>query len=783
MQTMIEGIRRPVTTWIVIVSTLVLALACSSTAQAQNESGGNVAVSGSDDNVNLQYAGSRFSIGVGVDTEFDVVGEITAVLTENYKSALIGEGWVGSEGAGGLKLNYHWLLNGVSAGEDENGNPIYRDGTILKTFVAVDQGEISDHRKLTFGGGFEKENFFGSIYGVAGLSGEELVNTIIDNDIAFVNGTLNGRGFSRTDTITTTTQIFEEVYEWGVGIRGGTYIYDPQLRLTLGADFENGADGADQFTASARLDKVFGRTGHMLSLRGAWARKSGPFEIDRTDWRGGVYYTYNFGETHRPVRVYESQQFEVTPAVSATPSEREGSVFMNQVDVSNEANFELDEYELLPQAAGILDDLLERVEEARLVGSIKLTGHTCNLGTDAHNLTLSENRVNEVRDYMLSRGLREDQIEIDWKGEAQPRYSNETEETRRLNRRVEIEFATETEVRRPATGPSEPVLEWRQVEVATEAPWIRRALRTPVRHKRRVDVYRTQQVDTEVIEGQTTFDNGQPTLQDDSFNVDQDSVDNSLNVLSNDSDPDGDSLQIISVSTPANGTVSIAGDQLVYTPNIDFNGMDNFIYTVDDGFGGQQSANVTVIVAPANAAPTAVSDSATANAGQTISIDVLANDSDPEGDAINLISVTQPANGSAQVNGDQVSYTANEGFSGADSFTYTIADALGNQATATVSVTVTPGSPPIAVDDRFMIPMNAPGTFDVLANDSDPDGDPITLDSIVQQPSVGSASINPDGTISYSPPFQFVGGTSLVYSISDTFGNTATATVMIWIGD
>ncbi len=782
MQTMIEGIRQFVTTGTVIAQILVLAL-ISSVALAQDQAGSNVAVSGSDDNVNLQFTGSRFSIGVGVDTEFDVVGEITAVLTENYQSALIGEGWVGSEGAGGLKLNYHWLLNGVSAGEDENGNPIYRDGTILKTFVAVDQGEISDHRKLTFGGGFEKENFFASVYGVAGLSGEELVNTIISNDTTFITGTLNGRGFSRTDTITTTTQIFEEVYEWGVGVRGGTYIYDPQLRLTLGADFENGADGADQFTASARLDKVFGRSGHMLSLRGAWARKSGPFEIDRTDWRGGIYYTYNFGETHRPVRVYQSQQFEVTPAVSATPSEREGSVFMNQVDVSNEANFELDEYELLPQATGILDDLLARIEEARLVGSIKLVGHTCNLGTDEYNLSLSENRVKAVRDYMLSRGLNEDQIEIDWKGEAEPRYSNETEETRRLNRRVEIEFATETEVRRPATGPQEPVLEWRQVEVPTEAPWIRRALRTPVRHKRRVDVYRTQQVDTEVVEGQTIFDNDQPALQDDSFNLDQDSIDNALNVLSNDSDPDGDSLQIISVSTPSSGTVSISGDQVLYTPNTGFTGTDNFIYTVDDGFGGQQSANVTIIVAPANAAPIAVSDSATANAGQTISIDVLANDSDPEGDAINLVSVTQPANGSAQVNGDQVSYTANAGFSGTDSFSYTIADAAGNQATAQVSVTVTPGSPPVAVDDRFMIAMNAFGTFDVLANDSDPDGDPITLDSIVQQPSVGSAAINPDGTITYTPPFQFVGGTSLVYSISDTFGNTDTATVAIWIGD
>ncbi len=776
MQRILDGIRQA---GLALVFSAVM-LTGSTALYAQE--GGDAAVSGSDESVNFQYSGSTFSIGVGVDTEFDVVGEITAVLTENYYSALLAEGWIGVEGAGGLKLNYHWLMNGSAIGEDADGNPIYGDGLVAKAFVAVDQGEISDHRKLTLGGGFEKENYFMSLYGMAGLSDEQLVDTLIDSNDVLVNGILNGRGFTRTDTFITTTQIFEEVYEWGLGIRGGTYFEGPQLRLTLGADFEDGRDGADQFTASARLDKVFGRTGHMLSLRGAWARKSGPFEIDRNDWRGGLYYTYNFGQTHRPAQVYRSQQFEVTPAVAATPSEREGSVFMNQVDVSNETNFELDKYELLPQAKATLDDLLVRIEEARLVGSIKLTGHTCDLGTDAHNMTLSENRATAVRDYLLSRGVSAEQLEVDWKGESQPRYSNETEATRKLNRRVEIEFVTETEVRRPASGPTEPVLEWRQVEVPVEAPWIRRALRTPVRHKREVDVYRTEQSSTEVVEGQTVFDNQQPSLQDDIFNVDQDSADNMLNVLSNDTDPDGDSLQIISVSAPANGTVNIAGDQTIYTPNAGFTGNDTFSYTVDDGFGGQQSANVTVIVAPGNAAPIAVSDSASANAGQTISIDVLANDSDPEGDAINLVSVTQPANGSAQVSGDQVSFTANAGFSGTDSFSYTIADSAGNQATAQVTVTVTPGSPPIAVDDSFMLDMNAVATLDVLANDSDPDGDPISLDSIAVEPANGIASINADGTISYTPMFQFMGMDQLTYTISDSQGNTASATVMLMVG-
>ncbi len=780
MQRIIYNIRQSALTLSFAACAAVLG---SAAVLAQDQSADNLAVSGGGDNVNLQYTGSRFSVGIGLDTEFDVVGEITAVLTEDYNSALLGEGWVGVEGAGGLKLNFHWLMNGSQIGEDGDGNPIYGDGTVAKVFVAVDQAEISDHRKLTFGGGIEKENAFMSLYGMAGLTDELLVNTTFSSNDILVNGIQNGRGFTRTDTLNTTVQVFEEVYEWGVGIRGGTHFFDRQVRLTLGADYEDGNGDADQFTASIRLDKVFGRTGHMLSLRGAWAHKSGELELDRNDIRGGLYYIFNFGEAHRPVRAYESQQFEVTPAVSASPSEREGSVFMNQVDVSNETNFDLDEYVLLPEAQGILDDLLDRIQEARLVGAIKLTGHTCNLGTDEYNMTLSQNRVTEVRDYILSRGLSADQLEIDWRGESQPRYSNETEVTRRLNRRVEIEFVTETEVRRPAIGPSEPVLEWRQVEVPVEAPWIRRALRTPVRHKREVDVYRTQETTTQIVEGDVVFDNQQPSLQDDMFNVDEDSTNNLLNVLSNDSDADGDGLQIISVSTPSNGTVGIAGDQVTYTPNADFTGTDTFIYTVDDGFGGQQSANVTITVAPENLPPIAVNDTASANAGLSININVLANDSDPEGDALSVVNVGQPANGTAVISGGQVTYTANAGFSGADTFSYSIEDTAGNQATAQVSVDVTAGSPPIAVDDVFMIDMNTLGVFDVLANDSDPDGDPINLDGIVQQPSNGTISINADGTISYGPEFQFFGNDEFVYRITDSFGNTDTATVSVWVGD
>ena len=767
----------------------VLSLALiNSAAQAQSSAdGSNFTASGSDENVDLQFTNSRFSIGVGVDTEFDVVGEITGVLFENYTSSLIGQGWVGTEGAGGLKLNYHWLINGVYDGEDDNGNPVYTDGTVLKSFLAVDQGEISQHRKLTFGGGFEKQHYFFSLYGSAGLSDEVLVNTFANSFNQVVTGVIDGRGFTRNDTVNTTTDVFEEVYEWGVGLRAGMNFEPSQLRLTLGGDYEDGNDGADQVTASVRLDKVFGDTGHMLSLRGAWARKSGPFEIDRTDWRGGIFYTFHFGQTHRPAQRFRQEEFTVIP-----PPVEKTEVFLNQVDVSSAANFELDESDLMPNAEEVLTDLLSRAQAAKIIGKIKITGHTCNLGPAEYNLGLSESRAKEVAQFFIESGLSEDQVEVVWKGEAEPRYSNDTEETRRLNRRVEVEFVTEERVERVVTSQEEPITEWRQVAVPTEAPWIRRALRTPVRHKRRVDVYRTEESSTEIVEGEVIFDNNPPEAVDDIFDLQQDSSDNVLNVLANDSDPDGDSLNIIDISTPSNGSAVINGNEIIYTPAVGFTGTDSFSYMIDDGFGGQQSAQVNISIAatpPPNQAPAAADDSAEVDSGESVLISVLDNDSDPEGEALVIINVSSPVAGLAEIVGQQISYTAPSDFSGTDTFSYTIADPAGNQSTATVTVvvnevdTTVDNQPPIAVDDTAMAMGANPISIDVLANDSDPENDALTVVSI-SQPGAGTRvlELNADGTITFQADFMFMGMTSFTYTIEDTAGNSATATVMVMIG-
>ena len=165
-----------------------------------------------------------------------------------------------------------------------------------------------------------------------------------------------------------------------------------------------------------------------------------------------------------------------------------------------------------------------------------------------------------------------------------------------------------------------------------------------------------------------------------------------VDVLANDSDPDGDPLAVDSTTPAGHGSVANNGGSVTYTPAAGFSGTDSFGYTATDGNGGTASATVTVTVnEPGNRAPVAAGDSATTPENKPVSVNVLANDSDPDGDPLSIVAIGPAVHGKvvAKKNGN-VSYKPNQGFTGTDSFTYTISDGHGHTATATVTVTVTP---------------------------------------------------------------------------------------------
>ena len=276
--------------------------------------------------------------------------------------------------------------------------------------------------------------------------------------------------------------------------------------------------------------------------------------------------------------------------------------------------------------------------------------------------------------------------------------------------------------------------------------------------------------------------NEDPHANDDSASVDEDSS-VKINVLANDSDPDSDPILVQSFSQPPNGTVTLNGDgTLQYTPDPNFNGTETFTYTIVDSEGATDTATVTVTVDPENDDPVAVNDSRSVDEDSSLDIDVLGNDSDLDGDTISVDSFTQPDNGTVTQNPDgTLKYTPDPDFNGSDSFTYTITDGNGGTDTATVNLTVDPeNDDPIALDDSDETEKDTAIDIDVLTNDFDIDGDTLIV-SETGQGSDGTVSINPDGTVKYTPDAGFVGTDTFTYTVSDGEGGTDTATVSITV--
>jgi hypothetical protein len=188
----------------------------------------------------------------------------------------------------------------------------------------------------------------------------------------------------------------------------------------------------------------------------------------------------------------------------------------------------------------------------------------------------------------------------------------------------------------------------------------------------------------------------------------------------------------------------------------------------------------------------------------SVSIDVLNNDSDPDGDKLAIANFTQPRNGSVEFNTDAdattgVTYTPNAEFSGRDRFTYTIGDSRGGTATTTVTVTVNkrPNQPPVAVDDaatmdratrdRALRDKNQESrmVIPVLSNDSDPDGDKLAIANVTQPsttPGVSEVEVNSDGTLTYIAR-DTSGTQTFTYTVSDGKGGEAKATVTVTVPD
>jgi len=166
-------------------------------------------------------------------------------------------------------------------------------------------------------------------------------------------------------------------------------------------------------------------------------------------------------------------------------------------------------------------------------------------------------------------------------------------------------------------------------------------------------------------------------------------------------DPDGDPLSYFVVSGPTNGVLSGMAPDLNYNPDGDFNGTDSFRFRVNDGLVDSLEVGVTITVTSANDDPVAVDDTAVTAEGVEVTVPVLNNDSDVDGDILIVTDVGIVANGTVVNLGDSVICTPDAGFIGTETFSYTISDGNGGTDSAQVEITVT--NDPIREETGFVI--------------------------------------------------------------------------------
>jgi hypothetical protein len=256
----------------------------------------------------------------------------------------------------------------------------------------------------------------------------------------------------------------------------------------------------------------------------------------------------------------------------------------------------------------------------------------------------------------------------------------------------------------------------------------------------------------------------------------------------NDLDLDGDDIVVTSFTPPANGTLTriVTTGAFTYEPDPGFTGSDAFTYRIRDALSNlSDPVEVTIeVLAPGGENPVAVPDAWATTEGTPLALEapgLLANDLDPNGDAIVVTSFNPPANGTLTriVTTGAFTYEPDPGFTGSDAFTYRIRDDLNNLSQpveVTIEVLPDPNRPPLALPDAYAtlvdmpLAVEAPG---LIANDLDPDGDAIVVTSFTSPANGTLTRILTTGAFTYEPDPGFTGSDAFSYRIRDALSNVS----------
>ncbi|MFT6024077.1 MAG: Ca2+-binding RTX toxin-like protein [Ascidiaceihabitans sp.] len=281
-----------------------------------------------------------------------------------------------------------------------------------------------------------------------------------------------------------------------------------------------------------------------------------------------------------------------------------------------------------------------------------------------------------------------------------------------------------------------------------------------------------------VNDGPVAVDDEETTDEDTSVIVD---------LIGNDTDVDGDPLTLGTATVPADqGTLVDNGDGTVtFTPADDFNGEATISYTVEDGQGGSDDGQAIVTVNAVNDGPDAVNDADVTDEDTAVTVDLLDNDTDVEGDTLTVTGATVPADqGTLVDNGDgTVTFTPADNFNGTATISYSITDGNGGTDTAIHEIEVAAvNDDPIAVDDIVSTDEDVPVVIDLIGNDTDVDGDPLTLGTATVPADQGTLIDNGDGTVTFTPADNFNGTATITYTVEDGQGGSDEGQAIVAVG-
>ncbi|EJG0705958.1 tandem-95 repeat protein [Vibrio parahaemolyticus] len=240
-------------------------------------------------------------------------------------------------------------------------------------------------------------------------------------------------------------------------------------------------------------------------------------------------------------------------------------------------------------------------------------------------------------------------------------------------------------------------------------------------------------------------------------------------LLSNVDDEDKDTLSVENlIIDKGNGTLVDNGDGTwTFTPQIDDDTEVSFTFDIIDDEDLVVSGSANLDILPINDAPNAENDVITTEEDTAVTIDVLVNDSDVEGDALSIQSASVPSEqGSVDIVDGKLVFTPAENFNGEATITYIVTDGdLTDEAKVTVTVTPVNDSP-VAVDDTTSIQEDTAVTIDVLTNDTDVDGDKLSIESASVPKEQGTVEVV-DGKLVFTPVENFNGDAEITYIVTD----------------